>query len=451
MLLALMLLSAAEDWTRFRGPNGSGVATDKSAYPPSFTKPTWRSAVRPGKSSPVLTAKHVFLTAFEDDKLYTQCFERSTGKLLWERFVEKTRSESVNALNHPAALSPATDGENVYVFFKDFGLVSYSAAGKLRWKTPLGPFANVMGIGASPIVSGTDVILNIDQVEDSYIAAFDCKNGEIRWKTARQEPDSWGSPLLYHSSILTVARGLIGGHLASSGKRTLNYSGIPPTIVASPILAGDTLYFYGYGSDTPAPFAAKLARQDKNNDGQLSPDEYGDDAYTRGVGKYKGNRDGIVNRAEWDERARETLGLNGIFAVKLTAGLGELKAQELWRYEKSFSYIVPGPLLYDGVLYAVKNGGILTTFDAATGKVLKTGRISSQATGGYSASPVAADGKIYLANEEGCFPPTSSTNQSSLRRRSRKEPSMFARAPRSTSMHPSDFSAPWPSAPSGSR
>ena len=107
----------------------------------------WRSAVRPGKSSPVLTARHVFLTGFEDNKLYTQCFDRKSGKLLWERAEERARNPMANALNHPAALTPVTDGENVYVFFKDLGLLSYDAAGKLRWKVPLGPFANSMGLG----------------------------------------------------------------------------------------------------------------------------------------------------------------------------------------------------------------------------------------------------------------------------------------------------------------
>jgi outer membrane protein assembly factor BamB len=404
-LLALFCgaLLSAEDWNRFRGPNGSGIVTGNAAYPAAFEKPVWRSPVRPGKSSPVLTAKHVFVTAFEDDKLFTQCFERSSGKLLWERFVEKTRSEQVNALNHPAALSPVTDGENVYAFFKDFGLVSYSASGKLRWKTPLGPFTNVMGLGASPLISGGNVILNIDQVEDSYIAAFDRNNGEMRWKSARQEPDSWGSPLVYQGSVITVARGLVGAHLASNGKRILSFPGMPPSVVASPILDGDTVYFFGYGTEAPTPFASRLARLDKNKDGQLSPDEYGDDAYTRGVGKYKGNRDGIVTEAEWNGRQLESIGLNALMAIQLVPGAkpGELSARELWRYEKNFSYIVPALLLYNGALYSIKNGGILTTFDPATGKVLKTGRISPQATGGYSAAPVAADGKIYLANEDG--------------------------------------------------
>ena len=76
------------------------------------------------------------------------------------------------------------------------------------------------------------------------------------------------------------------------------------------------------------------------------------------------------------------------------------EAHELWRSDKGFTGVIPSPLLYDGVLYVVKNGGILTSFDAATGKVIKAGRVEG-ALGGYSSSPVAAEGRIYLSSEEG--------------------------------------------------
>ena len=77
-----------------------------------------------------------------------------------------------------------------------------------------------------------------------------------------------------------------------------------------------------------------------------------------------------------------------------------MRTRELWRYQKSFIGVVPSPLFYDGVLYLIKNGGLLTSFDAETGKVAKAGRIAG-ALGGYSASPVAAEGKLFLASEDG--------------------------------------------------
>src|SRR5713101_4950204 len=109
LLLASILLTSAasaQEWTRFRGPNGSGVSTD-TGFPTEFNKNknlVWRTPVRPGKSSPVLTRRHIFLTAFEKGKLFTQCFDRQTGKLLWERSVDRVRVEPANTLNHPAAI-----------------------------------------------------------------------------------------------------------------------------------------------------------------------------------------------------------------------------------------------------------------------------------------------------------------------------------------------------------
>lgn len=82
------------------------------------------------------------------------------------------------------------------------------------------------------------------------------------------------------------------------------------------------------------------------------------------------------------------------------AGDKTVRPRELWRYDKGFVGVIPSPLLYDGVLYVIKNGGILTAFNPATGEVLKTGRVRG-ALGGYSASPVAAEGKIFVVSEEG--------------------------------------------------
>lgn len=412
-LFLLPSIAHTEDWTRFRGPNGSGVSKD-TGFPAAFGKDknaVWRTPVRPGKSSPVLTRRHIFLTAFEDGKLFTQCFDRKTGKLLWERAENRSRDEVANALNHPAAITPATDGENVYAFFKDYGLISYDAAGNVRWKVPLGPFTTAMGLGASPILAGDSVVLLADQLEGkSYIAAFNRRDGEIRWKIARDESEGWGTPLLYEAAggaplILTASRGQLGVHLLTNGKRTQSLDSIATSIVASPGLNGDTVFAFGYGSDSPAPFTNRLSRYDKNQDGQLSPDEYGNDAFLRGIGKYVGNRDLTITKEEWDEKQRVVLGPNRLMAVRLEreAGApqdGSVRLRELWRYDRNFTGVIPSPLLYNGVLYIVRNGGILTAFDPETGQVLKTGRIEG-AVGGYSASPVAADGKLILANEDG--------------------------------------------------
>ncbi len=404
--------ACAEEWTRFRGPNGSGVSND-TGFPTEFGKVKnllWRTPVRPGKSSPVLTRDRIFLTAFEDGKLFTQCFDRETGKLLWERSVGRPRAESTEALNHPAAITAVTDGENVYAFFMDYGLISYDPEGNTRWKVPLGPFSNSMGHSSSPIIAGDNIILVIDQTLDSYIAAFDRRNGQIRWKTPRKEIDGWATPLVYQPAgaaplVLTASSGQLGAHRVDNGKRLWSLTSLSPVIVASPILGKDTLFTFGYGFDSMSPFAGQLGKFDKNHDGKLSPDEYGTDPDLIGIGQFADNKDGIVTKEKWDERQRMTLAPSSLLAIRIerdpvASAEAPMRTRELWRYQKSFIGVVPSPLFYDGVLYLLKNGGLLTSFDAETGKMAKAGRITG-ALGGYSASPVAAEGKLFLASEEG--------------------------------------------------
>ncbi len=405
MVVLLTPMLMGEEWTRFRGPNGSGVGSG-TGYPGELKKESaaWRVPVRPGKSSPVLTDKHIFLTSADGSKLYTQCLERATGKLLWERSLDKPRSPIANRLNHDAAVTPVTDGQNVYAFFKDFGFVSYDAAGKQRWVLPMGPFASSMGLGTSPILAGNLLVLVSDLVEGSFIAALDPKNGEMRWKVNREEAEAWGSPLLFATKgrpqILTAARGQLGTHRIADGKRLLTLRGLPTAVVGSPVLDGNTVYVFGYGNEGPAPFSDRLNRLDTNKDGKLSPEEYGVEPFLTGIAKYVGNRDGIISEDEWLEKQKEIIGPNHLGAYRIEGEGETLTARELWRYEKSFTGVIPSLVLYQGVVYFVKNGGILTSLDAASGAPLKTGRVEG-ALGGYSSSPVAADGKLYLASEDG--------------------------------------------------
>ncbi len=412
LLLSLFLAASAtqaEHWSRFRGPNGSGVSED-TGFPTEFGPAKnllWKAAVRPAKSSPVLTARHVFLTGSADEKLSTQCFDRKTGKLLWEKSVERKRKPLVNKLNDPAAITPVTDGENVYVLFQDWGLLSYDASGNLRWKTPLGPFSNSHGLGISPIVADGLLVVQVDQFADSFIAAFDLDNGETVWKMNRTESEGWSTPVLYRPAggapqILTVGDRMFGAHQLRSGQRTFTESSMAGAMVASPILDGDTLYAFGYNFGQPLSFDGPLSKRDKDGDGQLAANEYEGSVWLTGMAKFRGNQDGVLDREEWDAVQTRYAGPSPLVAMRLEPGVdGEtLRTRELWRYERSFKFVIPSPLIYDEVLYYVKNGGILTAIDAQTGKLLKQGRLEG-AIDPYSASPVAADGKIYLASETG--------------------------------------------------
>ena len=412
-LAALLSASApaaaqAPDWSRFRGPNGTGIVPD-AGYPTEFGPDRnlkWRAAVRPGKSSPVLTSRHVFLTAYDGGALYTQCFDRATGRLAWERSEPPARHEDAHVLSEPAAATPVTDGENDYVFFRDFGLISYDAAGAVRWRKPMGPFANRMGAVASPIIAGTSLVLVLDQFEGSEIVALSLATGAVQWKIARSETDAWTTPALYAppgqpAQIVTAGGGSFGGHSVESGARLWTHKGMAPAMVASPVVTGDTVVGFGYGYDGTPPFAEALTKSDKDGDGRISVAECGTSAWWIGIAKYFGNRDGFIVESEWLAAHAAVEAPSSLVAVSLVKGAdGAVTPRELWRYEKSFVAVVPSPLVLDGLVYTIKNGGILTVLRADTGEVVKTGRVGS-APASYSASPVSTGGRIYFANEDG--------------------------------------------------
>ena len=412
-LLALLVASTvqAEDWSRFRGPNGSGISKD-TGFPTEFgpgKNVVWKSSVRLGKSSPVLTEKHLFLTAYADEKLYTQCFDRRTGKLLWEQSVDRRQKPLIHKLNEPSAITPVTDGVNVYAFFPDFGLLSYDGSGKLRWQKPLGPFTNAIGLSSSPILVDGRLVLQVDQYVDGYIATFNCDTGQMLWKTSRAETKGWSTPVIYRpggkggAQILTVADRLLGAYQLKTGKRTFTADTLASAIVASPVVAGDMLYAFGYNNeDRPRPFEEQLGKFDKDRDGKIAALETNDDAWMNGLTRFAGNRDGLLTREEWDDAMKERAGPSSLVAFRLELDTtGETaRASELWRDEKSFMGVVPSPLVYQNVLYYVKNGGILAALDANAGKTLKQSRVQG-ALDPFSASPVAAEGKIYLASESG--------------------------------------------------
>jgi outer membrane protein assembly factor BamB len=151
----------------------------------------------------VLTANRIFITAHTNEKdtykLLVIRLDRQTGKLLWQREVPRVHGGRLQLVNGPASPSPVTDGSNVYVFFQEFGLVSYDAAGKQRWKLPLGPFNMFYGFGASPIIVDDKVILPVDQDNpSSYLIAVDKNSGRVRWKVERPVVISgYSTPIIY--------------------------------------------------------------------------------------------------------------------------------------------------------------------------------------------------------------------------------------------------------------
>src|SRR6185437_10416737 len=172
---------ADPDWSRFRGPNGTGVAATSAALPADFgpdKRVLWKTSVPGGHSSPVLTR-------YDSDTLLVIALDRASGRESWRRSIVRVRNGRLDGPNGPASPSPVTDGERVFAFFQDFGLVAFSTAGKEQWRLPLGPFNQYYGFGASPILVDGIVVLPVDQDSGSYLLGVDAKSGKIRYKVDR--------------------------------------------------------------------------------------------------------------------------------------------------------------------------------------------------------------------------------------------------------------------------
>jgi outer membrane protein assembly factor BamB len=193
----------ADNWPRFRGADGSGVAPEQGI--PTSWKPgdyAWQIELPgEGHGAPVIWNQHLFVTSATDDgrvrTLY--CLNAETGKTLWSRDMG-FNTHAKHKKNSYASTTPATDGERVYVTFADverYALAAYDYSGELLWRVWLGPFVSQHGVGASPIIFEDLVIVSNDQDGPSSTVAYDRRNGKLVWSTLRDFREaSYATPLI---------------------------------------------------------------------------------------------------------------------------------------------------------------------------------------------------------------------------------------------------------------
>jgi len=414
LLLGFCVWTSAADWSQFRGPNSSGLS-DEKGLPTEFgpeRNVIWKTTLPPGHSSPILTDRRIFLTAFEGEKICVICLDRNTGKVLWRREVPRNRTEELHKANSPASPSPVTDGTNVYAFFTDFGLISFGPDGQERWRLPLGPFNNPFGLGASPIIAEDKVLMVCDQESGSFFVAVDKNTGQIKWRVERPEyTRGFATPILYKSKegelqVIVSGSLQLTAYSVETGKELWWVQGITWQVKSTPVMGPETLYVHGWagGSDEGEqeqvePFNEALKKMDVNHDGRLSKEEIKDERLTKDWQSMDLDRDGALDERDWRFYRARRSAQNAVLAFRL-GGSGDMTEKSfLWRYQKSLPN-VPSPLLYQDVLYLMKEGGVLTALQASTGKVLKQARLQG-ALGDYFASPVVADDKIFTISHEG--------------------------------------------------
>jgi len=358
VVFALGAPSAAqgEAWPEFRGPTGQGHSS-ATALPVEWS-PTknvaWKQTI-PGSgwSSPVVSRGRIYLTTSVSGpgaapSLRTVCLETATGRVRWETEVfapRETRNQPIHGKNTEASPTPIIDADRLYVHFGHHGTACLDVDGRILWRSQRVDYDPVHGNGGSPALVGDVLVFNADGAERPRVVALDTATGDIRWEAGRSTPSkqtfSFSTPLLItqggRPQIITPGSGAVAALDPRDGREIWHVR-------------------YGSGfSVIPRPVFAH----------------------------------GLVFVATGYGRA-------DLLAIR-PEGEGDLTDTQIaWRVTKG-APLTPSVVVVGDELYAVADIGLASCFDARTGKLHWQERLE----GNYSASPLAADGKVYFQNEQG--------------------------------------------------
>ena len=340
----------AKHWPRWRGPSGQGLASG-GGYPDAWSATQnvlWKAPVPgEGNSSPIVWGDRIFVTTAYDRgrRLSVVAYRRTDGSKVWEAFAPDGRSGQGNHYkNGHASATPATDGQRVYVSFGARGLVAFDLDGKLLWHRDLGPMQAYHGTAGSPLLYRDRVILYQDQFAGSFIAAFDTRTGRELWRTRRDADTGWGTPIAVHvadhDEIIVNSQLRVQAYNPNTGAELWSCNGTSYEVIPTPVV--------GYGM----VFCAS---------GRTGP----------------------------------TLAIR-------PGGRGDVTRTHLSWTSPRGSPFVPSPILYGEYLYMVNDmASIVTCLEATTGKMMWQGRLGVARREGFSASPVAVDGKVFFTNDDG--------------------------------------------------
>ncbi len=407
--------NAAEVWSRFRGEGGSGRATIGSKLPTEIGPDkhvVWKIDLAPGHSSPVIIGDRIYVTAEKDQQLVTIALDRATGKTLWEKVAPHEKLEAVHGIGSHAQCSPSADKERVVALFGSCGLFCYDRDGKELWNIPMGPFKNEFGAGSSPQIVDDRVIVCQDHDTDSFLAAYDKRNGKVLWRTDRAEfPRNYCTPLIWtvngKKQIVIAATLRVVGYDFETGKELWTVRGISRMVSLSPFLTeSGTLITGGWaagGDETERisvqPFSVVKKDLDKNGNGTLENEELPKGDIKQRFPQVDRNKDGSLTEAEYEYfRTLFEQGQNSIVAIKPGAQGEATETHLLWKQRKLVPFC-SSPVAVGDFIFTVKDGGIFACLDLKNGKHIKQGRASG--TDDYYSSPVAGDGKLFLIDEEG--------------------------------------------------
>lgn len=415
-LFASACVGRAQEPDYFRARDG--VAAEETKLPDDFQQDgqlLWRTELLPGHSSPCVAGDRVVVTTYDAEKeaLATVALDVATGEVLWSRPAPIERLEPFHRAGSPAASSPATNGRQIFVFFGSYGLLCYDLDGKLLWDRKMGPFQDEFGASSSPILVDDKVILLEDHDVDSFLIAIDQKSGETIWKTDRSDQTrSYATPAIWDNGhgereIIVAGALQLAGYDLKTGKKKWWVNQLSRIVDSTPIVTRDAILVASWtpGGDVSErismePFDEALRNLDQNKDGEVAEAELpeGSPVIPRFF-RMDLNLDGKLNRQEWEKHAAVFAKAQNVAMSVRPGGEGDVTSTHVrWVARKGLP-TVPSSVLYDNVLYMVKDSGIVTSLDAQSGEILQRGR--AKGSGNYYASLVAGDGKVYLASERG--------------------------------------------------
>jgi outer membrane protein assembly factor BamB len=258
VMMACASSTFAGDWPGFRG-DGSGIAPNERNMPLTWSDKqniAWRVPLSdPGNSSPIVWGDRLFLTAAADNgaKRLLICFDRNTGKQLWQNGVEFQGDEPLHKTNTHCAATPVTDGKAVYGMFGSAGMAAFDFNGKLLWKRELGPIVHIWGSAPSPVLYQDMVIQHVGPGENVALVAMDKTDGHVIWKKelaearvsagpARKNKDyfgSWSTPRLHNNhgkdELLLSLPGYIAGFNPQTGAEFWRCGGLTDLVYTSPV------------------------------------------------------------------------------------------------------------------------------------------------------------------------------------------------------------------------
>jgi len=430
-LPGLLPLHASESWPQFRGPDGRAVAAshDVPIHVGPQTNLLWRVPAHPGHSSLCIWGDRFFLTGHEGEFLIMWSGRLSDGKTLWEHRVRR-QGDAVDYMHdaaQPAMPTPCTDGERVYFYFGEYGLVARDLEGRLVWEQPLPALKHMFGTGTSPLIVNDSILLVRDGAEDSAIHSFDTVTGKQRWKMPRFGYGlHYASPYLWkhaqREEVVIPGTKVLQSFDPSNGEMLWEVQNTTFFPCTTPTSDGDLLYYSAWttanvqGEDllqsffdepvalTPEEIADArvfVKRFDLNGDNRVSRDELPPGRMRDAFKFVDRNGDGEWTLEEYGpfHSKQSAPGRNIMVAVK-PGGAGDVTASHVaWEQRRGLPYVA-SPLAHRGRVYLAKKGGFLTCLDAVSGEVLYA-QERLGVGGEYYASPVGVGDHVLVAAERG--------------------------------------------------